>query len=132
MRIKGYFTIERNIRGLSTEEIERSLGFRLGRLTHGARILVLDREPSPNEYVSAGSTLFPAGKGLSASELQRTQFRPGAWLGERLVRVEPVLPHSEFEWYPRAFSLAAEQWILTQEIPAHEVCRLIPGDRYWG
>ena len=107
------------------------LGFRRGRLTHCARILVLDREPFPGEYESAGTTLFPRGEGLNSKELKNTQFRPGAWLGQRLVKVEPVLPHTEFEWYPPSFS-AAEQWKLVRDIPAHEVCSLAVGQTYWG
>ncbi len=132
MTVKGYFTIERNIRGLSTQEIERKLGFRRGRLTHGARVLVLEREPRADEFESAGSTRFSGGKGLNLEELQRTKSIPGAWLGQRLVKVVPDLIDSAFEWYPGASSIAAEQWKLTKNVPAHEVCRLKAGDRYWG
>lgn len=131
MLLKGCFTIERNIRGLTTQQIEARLGFRRGRLTHGARILALDREPYPNEYESLGSTFFPNGAGLNAKQLEKTKFRPGAWLGQRLVKVEPNLPHSSFEWYPRSSS-AAEQWRLIKAVPAHETCRLTVGETYRG
>lgn len=127
MLVDGYFTIERNIRGLTTKQIESKLGFRNGRLTHGARILVLDREPFQHEYEPMGSTLFPGGEGLKA----QTKFRPGAWLGQRLVKVEPDLPHSGFEWYPPALGIGVQQWKLTTKVPAHEVCRLKAGDKYW-
>ena len=69
---------------------------------------------------------------LDAKELERTKYIPGTWLGQRLVKVEPLLPHSAFEWYPRGPSIAAEQWKLTRSLPAHEVCRLKGGDRYRG
>ena len=131
MFVTGYFTIERNIRGLSTREMELRLGFRPGRLTQGARILVLDREPLPNEYEPVGSSLFPNGTGLDAHALQETKFRPGAWLGERLVKVEPTIPHSGFEWYPPA-SAAVEQWKLTLPVSAREVSCLAAGERFWG
>jgi hypothetical protein len=72
MFIIGYFTIERNIRGLTTKEMERALGFRPGRLTYGARVLVLNREPRQGEFVPAGSTFFPGSTGLNAKELKRT------------------------------------------------------------
>jgi hypothetical protein len=76
---------------------------------------------------------YPGRKGLNTNELERAKFIPGAWLGQRLVKVEPVLPDSAFEWYPPVLSgPRAEQWILTKEIPAHEVCRLTAGDLYWG
>ena len=133
LTIKGYFTTEGNILGLNTKEIETKLGFRRDRLAHGASVLVLDREPRPGEFLFAGSTLFPACQGLNADELRRTTFMPGAWIGQRLVKVKPDLPDSAPEGYPRAPPPdAAEQWILTQDVPAHEVCRLKAGDRYWG
>lgn len=127
----GYFTIERNIRGLTPREIETKLGFRPGRLTHGARILAFDREPLIGEFEPRGSTRFSDGRGLDKSALHSSKFMPGAWLGERLVKVEPVLPHTAFEWYPPSQS-AAEQWRLISPVPGHEVCMLSAGDRYWG
>ena len=131
MFVTGYFTTERNIRGLTPRGMELRLGFRSGRLTHGARILVLDREPLPNEYEPVGSSLFPDGVGLDARALHQTKFRPGAWLGERLVKVDPAVPHSGFEWYPPA-STSVEQWKLTRPVTAHEIGRLAAGETYWG
>jgi hypothetical protein len=130
--VSGYFTTERNIRGLTTRQIEERLGFRLGRLKNGARILALYREPSPHQYVPVGSTLFPRGEGLNAKELERTKFSPGAWLGERLVKVVPELQRSKGESDPPSSSIHAEQWELTEEVPAREVCRLKAGETYWG
>ena len=130
--VKGYFTIERNILGLSTQEIERVLGFPRGRLTSGAKILALFREPYHDEYEPAGSTLFPQRQGLRLKELIETRFRPGAWVGQRLVKVVPDSPHSVTEWYPPApLSGAVEQWLLTKLVPAIEVGRLAVGERYY-
>lgn len=126
------FTIESNIRGLKTQEIEARLGFRKGRLTLGARVFALDKEPGPEEYEAASSTLYPKAKGLDAKELEVTKARPGAWLGERIVKVVPDLPHSEFEWYPPVHGIAAEQWILKKDVIGYEVCRLAVGETYWG
>lgn len=131
MFIEGCFTLEKNIRGLTPREIELRLGFRPGRLTHGARILALDREPRSDEFAPLGSTRFPNGRGLNGTELQASSFIPGAWLGERLVKVEPTIPHSGFEWYPKA-SAGAEQWKLTKPVPGHEIGQLKAGQRYWG
>jgi len=131
MFITGYFTTESNVRGLSTREMEVRLGFRPGRLTHGARILVLDREPLPGEFEPVGSTRYSSGQGLDKDQLHRTKFRPGAWIGEHLVKVEPVLPDSGFEWYPNA-STAVEQWKLTSPVTGHEVRTLAAGETYWG
>jgi hypothetical protein len=129
--VQGCFNIERNIRGLTTREIELRLGFRAGRLTHGARILALDREPHPDEFEPLGSTRFAHGTGLSKADLHASKFIPGAWLGERLIKVEPMLPHSAFEWYPSS-PTGAEQWKLTRPISGHEICQLKAGQRYWG
>ncbi len=130
--VKGYFTIERNILGRTTQEIELVLGFRRGRLTSGAKILALLREPNHDEYEPAGSTLFPQREGLRLKELIETRFRPGAWLGQRLVKVVPNLLHNFNEWYPPApLSGVAEQWILTKLVPAIEVGRLAVGERYY-
>ena len=130
MKVKGYFTIESNIRGLTSSEIEQKLGFRKGRLSSGARIFVLMREPSPAEFEPAGSTFFPHRNGLNINDLTKTKFRPGAWFGERLVKVEPVLPHSAAESYPAARKSPAEQWILTVDLPAYIVCTLKDGETY--
>ena len=126
--VKGYFTIEGNIRGLTTQEIERRLGFRAGRLDQGCRILALVGEPNSSECISRGSTSYSGGGGLRGIPF----FRPSAWLRQRLVKVEPVHPHTPWETYPPCVSIAAEQWELTQSFPAHEICRLRAGDIYRG
>lgn len=127
----GYFTIERNIQGLTTREIETRLGFRPGRLTHGARVIALAHEPRPDEFEPRGSTRYPDGTGLEKPSLHATKYIPGAWFGQRLVKVEPTLPHSGFEWYPPSPG-AAEQWKLMKPVTGYEVCRLSAGETYWG
>src|ERR1700730_1812156 len=110
-QVTGYFTVERNIVGLSLREMESKLGLRPGRLTHGARVLTLLRQPLVGEFVFAGSTLYPDAKGLVDVELRRNIPVPHAWLGQRLVKVDANLVHSSFEWYPAASS-PVEQWKL--------------------
>ena len=127
----GYFTIERNILSLTPRKMELVLGFRRGRLTHGARIVALDREPRIDEFEPRGSTLFPDGIGLDRAGLHASKFIPGAWLGERLVKVEPILPHNAFEWYPPS-PTAVEQWKLVKPISGHEICTLSADQPYWG
>ncbi len=114
MFIEGYFTIERNIWGLSPREMEIVLGLRPGRLAGGARILALDREPTIGEFDPRGSTRFPDGKGLDESALHSTKFMPGAWLGQRLVKAKPLLSSSAIAFPPS--SSAIEQWKLRQAI----------------
>jgi hypothetical protein len=129
-RATGYFTVERNIVGLSLREMESRLGLRPGRLTHGARVLALVRQPFVGEFVFAGSTLYSDAKGLVDVELRRNVPVPGAWSGQRLVKVAPTLVHSSFEWYPAADS-PIEQWKLVVPVEAREVCQLQFHDVYW-
>ena len=56
---------------------------------------------------------------------------PGAWLGQRLVKVKPLLPPLKGVKWPRA-KTPVEQWQLTKLVKMKEVCRLGPKDVYWG
>jgi len=129
-KVTGYFTIERNIVGLSLPEMESKLGFRPGRLTRGARILVLARQPMVGQFVFAGSTLYSDAKGLVDIELRRNVPIPHAWLGQRLVKVDPVLAHTADESYPAASS-PVEQWKLLVPVDAKPECRLELRQAYW-
>ena len=129
-RVTGYFTVERNLVGLSPREMEMRLGFRPGRMTPGARILVLTREPTLDDFIFAGSTRYSDANGLVDSTQRRLRSIPHAWLGQRLLKVAPVLPHSAFEWYPAAKS-PIEQWQLIRPVDAWELCRLDVDQRYW-
>jgi hypothetical protein len=129
--IKGYFTTERNIVGSTLREMESKLGLRPGRLTHGARVLALLRQPSVGQFVFAGSTWYPNANGLVDVGRRGNVPIPHAWLGQRLVKLEPNLPHSAHEWYPSAKS-PVEQWQLLVPVAAEEVCQLGAQQVYWG
>ncbi|MGE3173963.1 MAG: hypothetical protein AB7O97_15160 [Planctomycetota bacterium] len=128
--ITGYFTIERNLEGLSTLDMERRLGFPTGRMAAGAKVWLLSRHPDLGQFESWGSTLTPDGDGLNRAVMLRCGI-PGAWYGQRLVKVEPVIRHVDGDEYPRATGMPVEQWRLTVEILAHLACVLQPGARYW-
>jgi hypothetical protein len=128
--VTGYFTVERNIVGSTLRDMESKLGLRPGRLTHGARVLALLRQPSVGQFVFAGSTLYSDAKGLVAVAQRRSVPVPHAWLGQRLVKVVPNLPHSAFEWYPAAKS-PVEQWQLLVPVAAEEVGQLAAQEVYW-
>ena len=49
--VRGYFTVERNIEGLSLQEMESALGYPPGQLRHGARVLVLLAQPTVGQFV---------------------------------------------------------------------------------
>ena len=139
MFARGYFTIERNLIGLRTDQIETTLGFRPGRLHGGARVLELLRRPTLSEFELGGTTRYPNRKGLVLSELVPRSL-PFAWTNERLVKVEPILPHTKGESYPaapgwdRARLGASEQWKLKESarILTREICLLQRGATYWG
>jgi hypothetical protein len=128
--VTGYFTVERNIVGATLQELEARLGLRPGRLARGARVLVLLRQPVTGEFVFAGSTLYSDAKGLVGVDQRRNVPIPHAWLGQRLVKVVPNLPHNESEKYPAA-KAPVEQWQLLVPVQAEQVCELTGQQAYW-
>jgi hypothetical protein len=128
--VTGYFTVERNIVGATLQEMETRLGLRPGRLARGARVLVLLRQPLAGEFVFAGSTLYSDAKGLVGVDQRKNVPIPHAWLGQRLVKVVPNLPHNESERYPAAKS-PVEQWQLVVPVQAEQVCELAGQQAYW-
>lgn len=130
--VSGCFTTENNVLGKSTSELERTLGFRPGRLDAGAKIWALDRVPQLHEFLPLGSTRFSGGEGLNLARLAATRAIPGAWLNRRLVKVTPNTPHTDVETYPSALGGAAEQWRLVVPMPARVVQVLARGQIYRG
>jgi hypothetical protein len=128
--VTGYFTVERNLVGATLRELESKLGFRPGRLSQGARILLLLRQPTVGEFVFAGSTRYSDAKGLVDLARRRNVPIPHAWRGQRLVKVVPNLGHNEAEWYPQAQS-PVEQWQLIRAVPAEEISHLQGAQSYW-
>jgi len=78
----------------------------------------------------AGSTRYSGARGLVDVELRRNFPIPHAWQGQRLVKVDPTLPHSAFEWYPNA-STPIEQWQLVVPVDAEIICSLAIDQVYW-
>jgi hypothetical protein len=128
--VTGYFTVERNIEGSTLREMELKLGLRPGRLTHGARVLALLQQPAVGQFVFAGSTLYSNAKGLVEVGRRRNVPIPHAWVGQRLVKIVPNLPHTANEWYPAA-KAPVEQWQLIVTVAAEEVCQLDAQQTYW-
>jgi len=129
-KVRGYFTIERNIDGLNLIEMESALGYPSGQLLQGARVLVLLEQPSVGQFVFAGSTLTPNADDLVPIARRQNFPIPGAWWGERLVKVKPILPPIDGVAWPRA-KRPVEQWQLCVPVAAKEVCRLSAKDFYW-
>ena len=78
----------------------------------------------------AGSTLYSDARGLVGVDQRKNVPVPHAWLGQRLVKVVPNLPHSESESYPAAKS-PLEQWQLLMPVQAEQVCELTGQQTYW-
>jgi hypothetical protein len=129
-KLAGYFSLERNIEGLNLLDLESTLGYPPGQLLQGARILVLLEQPSVGQFVFAGSTLTPDAGDLVPIARRQNVPIPGAWLGQRLVKVKPNLPPIKGVTWPRA-KTPVEQWQLTELVKMKEVCRLGPKDVYW-
>jgi hypothetical protein len=130
VELAGYFTVERNIEGLNLLEMEATLGYPSGQLVQGARIFVLLEQPSVGEFVFAGSTLTPDASDLVPVSQRRNFPIPGAWLGQRLVKVKPNLPPIKGIAWPRA-ERPVEQWQLTKLVKMKEIRQLGPSDVYW-
>jgi hypothetical protein len=130
-QVKGYFTLERNIIGLTVREMELKLGLPPGFLTPGARVLVLLRQPLVGQFVFAGSTLYPDAKGLVGVERRQNVPIPHAWLGQRLVKVMPKTRYAGADPYPPVKKSAVEQWQLLVNVDAEEVCQLDAQRAYW-
>jgi hypothetical protein len=129
-KVRGYFTIERNLEGLNLVAMEAALGYPRGQLLQGARVLVLLEQPSVGQFVFAGSTLTPNADDLVPIVLRQNFPIPGAWWGQRLVKVKPILPPVKGAPWPRA-KKPVEQWQLCVPVAAKEVCRLGAQDVYW-
>jgi len=54
-------------------------------------VIGLDCEPMFGEFEPLGSTRFANGTGLSEADLHASKFTPGAWIGERLIKVDPLV-----------------------------------------
>lgn len=152
-KIAGYITLEKNIVGLSVEEMERTLGLPSGHLSPTAQIFRLRAWPSVGQFAAAGSTITPDRKKLAdgsySSELIDISERstvpiPHSWLHQRLVKVKSSAPHPA-ETFPRSPALVrrthdgryvddrghVEQWKLLVPVDADLVRELQRGHTYW-
>ncbi len=131
-KVSGYFTIERHLVSADVGEITRKLGFPPDYLLHGARILVIVDEIRVGDFLFAGSTFYPDNDGnpdgLVARDLRQNFPIPGAWAGQRLIKVKPIVrvPTPPF---PRS-KAPVEQWQLVVEKDAREVERLFGKRKY--
>jgi hypothetical protein len=84
----GFCTHAFLLRGKSLSDLEKSLGYRSGRLASGARILFLEQLPQPDDFELAGYTYFSGGA------VQGHKLGPG----ERDANRMEALLNSEHGW----------------------------------
>jgi len=159
-RATGYVLRLDAIRGQPPAELERRLGYRVGRLAQGWRLLFLLERPAPEQVELRGYThwsdgapsghLLPeaarAGRraedllqsqhGFSAQDLLKTKRgiidRYFLLQGpSRIVKVLPVITHSDAETYPPGTGI--QQWRLAEPPLRFRVKALVPpGQAYTG
>lgn len=125
-RVKGYVTKEKLLKGKTVGEIERILGYHVGRLRSGATFLALVRTPIPGEFSLGGYSQVadhratpPTGLDLDKiAQLAAASFATHG--GGRLVKVFPSNAHNPAmgndEQYPPG--AGCPQWKLIREIEA--------------
>jgi hypothetical protein len=116
---KGCFTRLKEIAGASLSEIEIRLGFRTGRLAQGAYILQACELPSAQGFELIGYTHVPLDRFMTNEQydkrksdaihgphdhdkLKKNVVIPSWQLSgpNSLVKVVPVIPHTDSETYP--------------------------------
>jgi hypothetical protein len=126
---KGFFTQLKYLAGQSLSEIERRLGYRTGRLAQGAYVVQACDLPGLNEFNLMGYSQvsgdrfktngqYDTGKlnaisgNAHAAELKAIAYSRWQISGpDSLVKVIPVISHSDWETYPPGTGVP--QWEVT-------------------
>jgi hypothetical protein len=143
---KGCFTQLKYIAGQSLPEIERRLGFRTGRLSKGAYIVQASELPGINEfnllgYSQVSGDRFKTNGAYDQKKLNamsgnadavklRTMVRSGWQISgpDSLVKVIPVIPHSDSETYPPGSGVP--QWEITTPLRCRVAAFVEPHGRF--
>lgn len=155
--MRGYFLQLHYIKGQSPAELERRIGFRLGRLSQGWFLFFMTRLPTPDDYEMHGYTHFSGGmvqghlahvspppiqeqrlvleQGWSGADVRRFKekqiVRQFSIAGpQRLAKVIPVVDHSAAETYPPGSGIP--QWKAVRPLPFLVKSALGPGEAYTG
>lgn len=141
IQVRGCITQEKYLKGRSTAELERILGFKTGRLFSGYVVAVLEQVPQLDEFELLGYTQVAGHKfgpealnGLDVNKLKQTvQQTVFSITGDnRLVKILPNLPHQQFmsneEQYPPG--LGVPQWKLLKPVYAMIIKVVKEGEKY--
>ncbi len=126
IEVRGYVTMEKFLIGQPLAAFERLLGFKAGRLVHGAAIAKLDRLPRVDEFELRGYSMVADHRhvtpgGLDLAKIKQIAVSSWSLVGrDRLVKVMPRTPHdrsiSDDDQYPPGAGVP--QWKLVRLVPA--------------
>lgn len=141
IQIRGCITQEKYVKGRSSAELERVLGFKTGRLFSGYVVAVLEEVPKLDEFELLGYTQVAGHKfgpealnGLDVNKLKQTVQQTVFTISgtNRLVKIMPNLPHQQFmsndEQYPAG--LGVPQWKLVKPVYARVIKVAKEGEKY--
>ncbi len=150
IRTRGYVSKALYLRGQTSSELERRLGYRSGRLGHGWHLLFLLQKPRLDEFDLRGYSHLSDGIPRGGHHPPEAELENEGWTEadinrlkrgvvertfkiagpERLVKVVPVIEHSDAETYPPGSGIP--QWRLSAELPFRVQAFIGPGDVYRG
>lgn len=146
LHLRGCFTQMKFIAGQTLPEIERRLGVRAGRLSKGAYIVQAGELPGlhgfnllaysqiPGDRFKTGSSydqgkangMFPGTDPVKLRQLVLSNWEVSG--RDSLVKVIPVIPHTEHETYPSGSGVP--QWELTEPIRSRVIAEVEPYGRF--
>lgn len=142
---KGCFTLLKQIAGQTLHELEIRLGFRYGRLAQGTYVVQASELPTENQFDLIGYTNVSIDRMLTDDKydknkainihgnydhaiLKRNIVIPSWDISgpNSLVKLIPVIEHSEIETYPSSQNRIS-QWLVNTEIRCSVIAFVPPG-----
>lgn len=124
--VRGFVTKQKYLAGRSLLELERTLGFHVGRLANGATFAALNQLPQAQEFETRGYSQVADHRhatppSLDMAAIKRMAIASWAPSGpERLIKVMAVTAHNagmtDDDQYPPGTGVP--QWKLVAPIPA--------------
>jgi hypothetical protein len=146
LHLRGCFTQMKFIAGQTLPEIERRLGFRAGRLSQGAYVAQAGELPGLHGFNLMGYNQIPGDRfktngsydqskanamypGTDAVKLRQLVLSAWQLSGpDSLVKVLPVIPHTDRETYPPGSGVP--QWEVTEPIRSRVIAEVEPYGRF--
>lgn len=143
---QGFFTQLKYLAGQNLSEIELRLGFRSGRLANGAYVVQAEELPKIDQfnltgYSQVSGDRFKTNGLYDATKLNRMSGNADVEIlkamvlskwqtsgPDSLVKVIPVIRHSDFETYPPGSGVP--QWEVTVALRCHVATFIEPNCRF--